>query len=408
MNRLLTDWQQKVSAWQNAVETATSSEMAATVVPPDPAAFAPDIWASISAKTGTRKETVTRGTGRRKREETITVPTYEFEQSWALPAVVWILRHPEAFAAAFDESQQGQISHYAEALIKSVQRVHFAHPGIRDICPVLAQNAGVREYELMEKIYNRNNDPTTRACAALAMSLMLNNPMIAGVEGSAAMTRGKRIYYLKQALLFGDPETPFGQLTLGEVAREQTYRLRYLAEGCIPPQIKLRDAEGRVVTCPQPDKTNLLLFWTPDEPLGASIVENLQKMQDKYPDLVIWPIAPFQTPEVMQQLLLRVPGMQQSLLDDEKGSAGIAYRVNSLPTAVLLSNRSTILFNGAPGVQLQTVLDNVFRPVSTDHPKVIIKSASDAPVLQPGSQARPADDKPQSPDAPPLREMPTM
>lgn len=408
MNRVLGIWKQQVDGWQKAAQEAPSPEAAAAVPAPDPTTIASDLWRAISARTGTRKETVSVGKGRKKREESVTVPTFEFEQSWALPGVVWILQHPEAFAAAFDESQQNQVSYYAEALIKSVQRIHFAYPGIRDICATLAQNAGVREYEIVQKIYNRNSDPTTRACAALAMSLMLNNPMIAGVEGGAAMTRGKRIYYLKQSLLLGAPETPFGNSTLGEVAGEQTYRLRYLSEGCIPPQLKLRDVDGRVSSYPQPDKVNLLLFWTPDEPLGASIVENLQKMQEKYPDLLICPIAPFQTPESLQQLLQSVPGMQDSLLDDEKGSAGLAYRVSAVPTAVLVSKRSTILFAGTPGVQFQTALDKALNPLPADRPKVTIKAADAAPVIQPGSRPRTAGEGSPTPDAPPLREMPAF
>ena len=404
MNRVLNDWNRQVADWQNAVQQAATPEAAASVPAPDPNVVAPELWRSISAKTGNRKETITTGKGRKSREETITVPTFEFDKSWALPGVVWILQHPDAFAAAFDETEQNQVSYYANALVKSVMRVHFAAPGIRDICPVMAANAGVREYELMQKIYNRNTDPTTRACAALAMSLMLNNPMVAGVEGSAAMTRGKRIYYLKQSLLLGAQETPFGNATLGEVAGEQTYRLRYLTEGCIPPQLRLRTAEGQVVSYPREGKVNLLLFWAPEEPLGASIVENLQQLKDKYPNMEICPIAPFQTPEALQQLLQAFPAAQMSMLDDEQGTAGVTYRVGALPLAVLISERSSLLYIGVPGVELQNALDKALAPKT--RPKVLIEPADAEPVIQPGSQAKPAAEKQQNNTAPPLRTMP--
>lgn len=409
MNRLLSDWQQKVSDWQNAVQAAGSPEAQAAIPAPDVAAAAPSLWMSISAQTGNRRETVTRGKGRKRREESVTVPAYEFDQPWALPGIIWFLKHPESLSAAFDEEQQHMVNYYVEALVKALNRVHFSNPAIRELCPVMAQNPGVREYELMQKIYTRNQDATTRACAALAMSLILNNPMISSVEGSAAMIRGKRIYYLKQALLMGEPTTPFGNSTLGEVAAEQTYRLRYLAEGCIPPRVLLRATDGRNVACPAEGKLNLLLFWAPEEPSGAALVAQLDKLKEQYPDLEVFPIAPFQTSEALQQSVQSVPGMQQSLIDDSKGSAGLAYRVNAIPTVVLISNRSTILYIGAPGVQLQTALDAATKPQQTNRAKVTIEPAEkETPVIQPGSQPKPARAVPAAEDAAPpaLREMP--
>ena len=407
MNRLLSDWQQQVNDWRNAVQAASTPEAKAAVPAPDAAALAPSLWMSISAQTGNRRETVVRGKGKKRREEQVTVPAYEFDQPWALPGIMWFLQHPESLSAAFDEDRQNQVEFYVDAIAKALSRVHFSNPLIRDICPVMALNSGVREYELMQKIYNRNQDNTTRATAALSLSLMLNNPMISGVEGSAAMVRGKRIYYLKQALLLGDPNTPFGNSTLGEVAAEQTYRLRYLSEGCIPPQLRLHATDGRTISCPQEGKLNLLLFWSPEDATGAGMVAQLDKLKEKYPELVVTPIAPFQTPEALQQT---VPGMEQSLVDDAGGSAVVAYRVSSLPTAVLISKRSTILYIGTPGVQLQTALDAAVKSQQGNRPKVLIEpEEKETPVIQPGSRPKTAEDVPASPQnavPPALREMP--
>ncbi len=408
MKRLLTDWQHQVATWQQTVQTASTPEAQASVPKPDPMAFASSLWQSISAQTGHRREKITRGKGRKSRDEVVTVPTYEFEQAWALPGIMWFLQHPESLSAAFDEEQQNQVDFFADAIAKSLSRVHFSNPSIRDICPLLAHNSGVREYELMQKIYSRNQDAATRAVAALSLSLMLNNSMISSVEGSPAMIRGKRIYYLKQALLLAEPETPYGNSTLGEVAAEQTYRLRFLSEGCIPPQIRLHATDGRVVTCPEQGKINLLLFWSPEEQVGASIVAQLDKMKEKYPELVITPIAPFLTPEAAQQALRDIPGMEQSLIDDDKGAAGRAYRVSSVPTAVLISKQSTVLYIGGPGVQLRAALDKIMTSRQPNHPKVTIEPAEkEAPIIQPGSLPKPADMTPAGDSAPPaLRDMP--
>lgn len=411
LKQALSLWEQRMQEYHAAVEQATTPQQKAAIPMPNTEEIAPAIWKAISAKTGTRQETVDTYNERGRREkQTISVSAYEFDEPWAAAGVVWMLQNPNAFAAAFANKKEDRTAYYGEALVKSIERVHFASPLIREICPVFAANGAAKEYELLQKIYQRNRDAATRASAALSLSLLLNNPMVSAMEGSEAMSRGKRIYYLKQALLLAPKGTSFGASTLEQVAMEQAYRLRHLAVGSVAPKITLKDMEGKTHQLPATDKHNLLIFWSPEEAGGTHIVANQEKLTRQYENLQVWPITPFQTPEAASTIPTNT-GVNYTLMDDSNGTAGNTYRITSVPTVVLIGPDSKILYYGAPNLQLQTALDRAFTTPKTARPRVFIEGAKspNAPTIQPGSTPKPAAEKIDSTpgdEAPALREMP--
>jgi hypothetical protein len=381
-----------VAAYEEALKAADDDSMRAAIEPPDARSIAPQLWQSINARTGTRPNPKSKGT----------IPTFEFDKPWALPAIVWILEHPQAFTAAFTEEEQAQLTWFGNAIVDSLSRVHFNSPGVGAVCPSLAATSSVREYEILQKIYQRNQNKGARACAALGMSLMLNNPMVSGVEGSESMARAKRVYYLKQSILLSDKETRFGSQPLTEVAMEQAYYLRHLAVGCVAPQLKVTDTEARAHTFPVPGKLNLILFWSPADSVGAAMMRDIEKLKAQHPELEICPVMPHAAQEEQQKALEEL-GVSFTYVDDAKGTAGITYRIEELPTAILVSKRSTILYSGFPDMKLQTALQTATAADAPKRPSVIIKETPDsAPVVQPGSTPKaPSDDS-----VPGLREMP--
>lgn len=399
MQSSLAAWQQRTAEYEAAVAQAVTEEAKAAVARPDGMDIAPALWQAIGAKTGTRTEETKSKKGSKKN----IINTYEFEEPWAAPAVVWMLNHPNAFAAVF-RGKTKQVSFFANALLSSVSNVHYKHPAVQQLCPTLAESCGEREYLILQKIYRENTDKNTRACAALAMSLMLNSPMLAGVEGSAEMTRGKRIYYLKQALLLSDKDADFGGIPITEAVSRQTYYLQHLAVGTIPPRLTVRDMDGKTCEFPEAGKVNLIFFWSPAEEAGTNIVQQREKLEQKNPGLVFVPVIPAATPEQVQRL--REAGIT-TYMDDEDGTAGQAYRVSELPNAVLVNEHARILYNGIPNIELQTVLDTVFRKehaaAEAAKPKVIIQ---EAPAVQPGSVPHPADPQEKAPTAPPAADTP--
>ncbi len=390
MNQVLGSWNQQVVDYEEALKTAPNDEARAAIEPPNAREIAPQLWQSINARTGSRKNP--RGKG--------SIPTFEFEKPWALPAVVWILEHPQAFTAAFTDEEQAQLTYFGNALVESIIRVHFSNPGAGAACPALSATSSVREYELLQKIYQRNQNKSARACAALGMSLMLNNPMVSSIEGSEAMARAKRLYYLKQSILLAGKDTKFGNTPLTEVALEQAYYLRHLAAGCIAPQLTVKGQQGAAHRFPITGKANLLIFWSPAEPAGTNMVRDIDRIKEQYPGVEICPIMPYAAPEE-QQAALQEHGITTSYTDDAKGTAGTTYRVTQLPTAILIGKDSTIIYGGAPDMKLQNALENITAAeraaAKAARPTVTIQEAPDRPAPQPA---------PDKGEVPGLREMP--
>lgn len=395
MQQALQSWQQQVADYEAAIKAAPDAESSAGIPQPDAREFAPILWQTINGRTGSRKAPQGKGS----------IPTFEFEKPWALPAIVWILEHPQEFTAAFTDEEQAQLTYFGNALVDSLIRVHYSSPGIGAACVSLSATSSVREYELLQKIYLRNQHKEARACAALGMSLMLNNPMVSSIEGSESMARAKRLYYLKQSILLAGKGTRFGNRPITELAMEQAYFLRHLATGCIAPQIQVKDMQGASLTLPLTGKYNLLIFWSPAHSTSASMVRDIDKLKTQYPGVEIFPIMPHAEPEIQQQALQEL-SISTSYTDDAKGSAGTTYRIGQLPTAVLISEQSTILYGGTPDMKLQAALETTTAERRKNRPTISIKEAptprEEAPVLQPGS----TPSAPEEGSIPGLREMP--
>lgn len=405
MNKALAAWDARITEYKAAVAQAPTPEAKAAINAPDGADLAPALWQAVSGVTATRQEEVK---GRKGEKQLRTVRSYEFEQPWAAPAVARLLSSPTAMTAAIGADKPKQITAFTEALKKALRDTHYTAPAAAEVCAALAAGTSVDEYDTLEKIYTRNQDGNARACAAMAMSLMLSNPMVSGVAGSEAMVRAKRIYYLKQALLLAKDETEFGGTPLTEVAKEQAYRLRHLTIGCVPPQLTVRDLQGKEHTFPETGKVNLLFFWSPQESVGSSLIPRLAQVQKQYPELVLCPVCPAQTEED-KAAVRETAGDVPVYTDNEKGSAGQDYRISVVPTAVLLGANSTILYIGYPDMKLQTALEAAMRPAREQKRGTIViqdgtEAQEEAPVVQPGSSPKPAPAAEEQP--PTLRDMP--
>lgn len=398
MKKALEGWEQQMTEFQAAKKVAKTEGQRAALKFPDGYDVAKKLWKAVNRRTGEREEMVRPSAAERMKgatDQKKDIPTYEFEEPWAAPAVAWFINHPQAFAQIFGDKQR-QVSYYANAMLESVARVHYNHPAIAEACAKMSESSSVRVYEMLEKIYSRNQDPTARANAALALSIMLGNPAVSSAEGSDAMARSKRVYYLKQALNLAPEEAMFGDMSLSEAGLEVAYILRHLTVGSIPPQMTLSDGQGKQVSFPVPGKANLLFFWSPAEPNGLRLVSKSEQIHQQYPELEFCPITSYSDTEEWKATL-QEQGIPFSYMDDEQGTAGKAYRITQLPTAVLVNDKCQILYIGYPGLQLQTALDNLFSDKTAQRKRVTI--GEEAPAIQPGSQPEPAG--PQQPAAAP-------
>ncbi len=363
MREALARISQQEKEYQAALSLAATDEQRSAIIPPSADEAAAALWKSVRSKTGTKEVPLTspvtrRGTQNTKTPTTRRVPTYEFEEDWAAPAVVWLLNHPDALAKLFPDAPQ-KLAQVAHNLLDSVLNKHYTSPLVADLCPHFAENTDEQVYDVLKKIYEKNTDPSAKGAAALAMSIMLANPSLAAEEGGQAQIRAKRIFLIRQALNTAPGNAFFGNASLTEVAQEQIYRIRRLSIGAIPPQVALTTPNGTPAVFPTPGKHTLLFFWSPAEDVGLTVMQKQQSLLKRYPNLIVCPIVQHMQPEQLSAML-KEQEIAVSYADDAKGTAATAYRVRQLPHAVLLSPSCRILFTGYPDMQLQTALDRAF------------------------------------------------
>lgn len=407
MKQALTKWEQQMTEYEAARSVAQTDEQRASITAPDGADIAAELWKAISAKTGERDE-ITEAGRRGTPGQTRRVAAYEFEESWAAPAVFWFMERPQLLAKQYEDKPR-RVAFYADALLRALERRHYADAGVAGICAKMAESPSVRSYRILEKVYSRNQNPAARGCAALGMSLMLGDSSVASAEGSATLARGKRIFYLKQALNLTPENTRFGNSDVTRVATELAYILRNLTVGAVPPQLKVRDKDGRECTFPTPGKATLIFFWSPEEEVGRRLVSKGAALRQQYPELTFCAVTAHRETEEWTAALAET-GIQECYMDNAENAGGAAYRISCLPTAVLTDEQCRILYIGYPDMKLQTALDSHFSAQKENRPRVSFGTDEEAPVLQPGSRPteKPAEGStPQQGDeAPALREMP--
>ena len=390
MNAALNEWEQQVAEYKENLKKARTADQYQAIQQPNAEEAALLLWQSVKAKTGKRMRNGT------------SVNKYEFDEPWAAKAVVWFLNHPQDFAKVFGTKQK-RISFYANAMIESVEHTHYASPHIAEACAKLAQSPSVRIYELLQKIYTRNQDYASKANAAMAMSILLSNPTIASAEGSPEAARNKQLYFLRQSILLAPENTMFGDISLADMAKELSYALEHLSIDSIPPQMELINQNGQKVLLPEPGKATLIFFWTPQESIGSDIVRRQQQLLQQFPDLQFCPVTTHQDFEEWTDML-NDNEIPLCYMDNEQNCAGIAYRVSQLPMAVLVNEKCRILFIGFPNQQLQAALNNYYAEKGKTEEAAGAATPADEPMIQPGSQ--PTREHQGADSAPPLREMP--
>ncbi len=393
MNAALDAWNQKMVEYQAAIRHAATPEQQAAVRLPEAGAVASALWKSICGRTGQREVMVQPSPQERMRgvrPRTEKQDTYEFEDEWAAPAVIWFANHPAELAKLFEDKPR-QLSFFADALLEAIERRHYDSPMMADCIAKLTEGNNSRSYKILEKVFSRNPDPRARGYAALGMSIMLGNPLVAAEAGSPAVARGKRVYYLKQALALTPEDAMFGAASVSDIVVEQSYRLKNLSVGSVAPRITVTDVAGKAHTLPTAGKPTLLFFWHPEDVTSADMARKLPSLTPKYPELQIAAITAAMEGEEAQHVL-KESGVEATYRDNAKSEASTAYRIAQLPTAVLLGERCNILYMGYPDMHLQAALDSCFR-----------NAGRPMQVEQPTAPQPPA---PMKEEAPALREMP--
>lgn len=406
MNAALSAWQQELDEYRAAVQYATDEAQRNKLLAnaPDGNDTAKKLWKSIFYKTGTREvtEATTEATSRFDKPKVKKISVYAYEEPWAAPAVAWLLNKPETFDALVAREQ---ISKVATALLGTVEKTHYSHPSMGDVCAPLATLSSLQAYECLKKIYNNNPEASARANAAIGLSIMLDKPQIRNVEGSEQMADAKRVFYIKSALNIAPEGCMFGKLRIEEVAINQLHLINKLSTGRIPPQIQVKENsvnKARTFTFPKPYQAQILLFWSPLNNDSIALMLRAQELAEKYPSIDIIPICA-QTERDVIDMTYQNEGIEMPTYVDATGTAFDEYRINTVPTVALVSDKSQLLYLGYPDFNFQAKINSYIQSLAK-----LPTNMQPTPVTTPQESSAPADDAKSESQVPALREIPTL
>lgn len=330
LQKALAKWDLQLKEWKAAVQQAATPGESARVQAekPDGMELAQELWKAV---------------GYRAMHET-----------WACPAIVWWLNHPQALAQVVPPAELPEVF---SRFWKAIDTVHYQDPRIAGACEALSRSNDVRVYRMLAKIYAANPDDRARGCAAMALSLYLNRPnAFSEAEwGGKDMMRAKRLFYVREALLKA-PGAPFGNGTVDQAASEEVYRLRNLSEGSIPPMITVLDKNGKSVPMPVRDKPTVLFFCSPNDEVSVSMLGRAIVFEKQYPEFVFCPVISSMSRQEAATALAG-QGIACDFFLDPRGEAARAWRMEDWPRVALISQRCRLLYYGVPNFDFQTLLD---------------------------------------------------
>ncbi len=328
----------------------------------------------------------------------------------AFPSIARWMNYPDLLEAFVPEAQRQAA---AEAVLSSMEKVHFLSPAAADVCAALSAGSSARVYRVLESIYLSNSSSRAKGCAALGMAIMLGKSSDAEqreyVFGGPELARSQRLLYVKEALL-RCPDAPFGNAVVEDVAVDEVYRLSHLVEGRVPPALEVKSADGATVKFPSTAKPTLVLFWSPDEETSLSIMAMMDEFRSKHPGIAVCPVVSGVKLADLP-VLLEKRGLRAETYVDEEGKAVADYRLPSLPYAYLIGVDGKTLYCGYPDMALQAKIRECVKEMEGGDAAAPVA----APVREavpkppvPAAPAVPADAKEGAAPAPPLRPMPSF
>ncbi len=395
MQRILHEWNRKQQEHEKALREAVTDDdrQAIMITAPQPGSIAKSLWKSISKRTGTRLIPAARDSGQKDRR----VPTYEYDEAWAAPAVIWCLQHSNELTKAMKSSA---VDGALRSLLNSVERQHYIHPDIADLCPTLAKSATARSYDILEKILHSNSNPRARAHAALAMSLLLTNENVSSIAGSPEKALGMRIAYIRYALQNAPTGDYFGALRLDDIAIEELYILNHLTLDAIPPQIHVTNARGQVQALPIVGEAQLFYFWSPLDAGSVALLRTAASLHSQFPYIKFRAItAGITAAEIEANPAMALEHVEHFI--DTEGKAIHAYRIPKAGFAILVSPKARVLYIGEPNMKLQAAINSY----DAERKKELQAPTRPTQPRQPaqGTREGGSDSTP-----PPLRELPEL
>lgn len=366
-------WKLEVGDWKQAYAAADASKKKELMYKmPDEVVMTRQIWGLIGTKS--------------------------VQEAWALPGIIWLLQHPTGIAKNFDTKQQPKL---IQLLLDSIEKSHVKDPAIANLCPTLCEANNAQCQKILELIKTNNSSEQTKGVACLALALISKGAH--GVASDHPSINAGRLKYLRQAIIAAY-DHDFGGRTVGDIAADEIYEINNLSLRRKAPLFELSDTKGHSAKLPAPSANTLILFWDARQTGDVDLMGSISNVTKKYPDIVVAPVLIGANEKTGAEILSHFEISGDTFLDP-KGETFQLYRIRQTPFVYLIDDQGVIQYRGVPDIVFQSKLTQFMEAKA--QPKQKPETATATPPAPTKPTPAPAA-APETPAAPPLRELPTL
>lgn len=274
----------------------------------------------------------------------------DLNQSWAMPYMIWLMNYHPTLSA--DK---------VRIMMNVAQKSHMNSPQLGEFCIALAP-AGVeaqqgaeapdspvrkpsitqQKLRFIENVISKATTTQIRGQASLALS------GVVAKMGDSPEINARRVKLIRQAIIDA-AEAKVGEVTVGDLAKEEIYRMSKLSKGAVAPELVGRDAMGAPMRLSTSrGKIVVLVFWTSwEQPVEVS--NFLKKLEESYRG------KPLDIIGVNRDTLFNLREMMKADLtvgktfSDPNGELFTTYRVTASPVCYVLDKEGVIQYNGPLG-----------------------------------------------------------
>ena len=282
----------------------------------------------------------------------------DLSNEWSVKYGTWILEN--------DTQLKPESQH---ALLNAVEKHHTKSPVIGRFCIALINlNQGgepprpgkmplvSRGMKLLGTVQKTNPDTKVQGQAALALSMMLGN---LGDDGGVMR---QRITHLKEAII-KSADVSVGNLTVGDIAKDELYKISNLTEGRVAPNLVGLDSSNRALNLKEfRGKVVMLVFWSSWDTEAKRALEILRNSAKSKLG------KPFAVLGVNRDTLPNLRALEADQIvtwrnfSDPKQELAKVYRVGSWPYCLVLDQNGVISYRGTPGSFADAVANNLLLP----------------------------------------------
>lgn len=272
-------------------------------------------------------------------------------EDWTMVYAAWLIETAPYFVVETRDNRENRF--IASLITSSLERHHINSPRIGRLCLALTSIPDPKTLKLLEKVADQNPDEKVQGQASLSAAILLRK---LGDERDVMIRRKKRV---RDAIIKA-ADVKVGDRTVGDLANDESYIVRYLSVKRSAPDIVGRDVAGRAMSLGGlRGKVVVVVFWHSTMREADRAFAMLEKLhRDK---------------SARGMELIGVTTDHEKVLRDLKANGTVPwrnihdkderitrqYRIQQLPQVFVIDQKGVIQYIGAPGAFVDLAVEGL-------------------------------------------------